>query len=113
MHVLGGSLFQIIFPFCFFLYFFQRKEYFSVAVMLFWVADNIINVSVYMRDAQAMQLLLLGGGETIHDWHWLFTRTGLLPHTQIIANVVFFLGVICLLGSIVGLIYCTWKQTYI
>ena len=59
--LLGGSLWQILFPIIFVYYFYHRKEYFSASVVLFWVGQNIINVSVYASDAQAMQLPLLGG----------------------------------------------------
>src|SRR3989338_4603239 len=52
MNILGGSLFQILFPCTFFIYFFCRKEYVSAAFIIFWIADNIVSVSVYMRDAQ-------------------------------------------------------------
>lgn len=110
LHILGGSLLQITLPVCFFVYFFRRGEYFSAAFIIFWIADNIINVSVYMRDAQAMQLPLLGGDGSGHDWNQLLTMTGLLPQTEILANLTFFLGVIGLFVSIAGMGYFTIKE---
>lgn len=105
--ILSGSLFQILFPFSFLIYFLNRKEYFSSFFILFWVADNIINVSVYMKDAQIMQLPLLGGNNVIHDWNWLFISMGVLKQTQLIASIFNSLGVICLIISILGMIYFT------
>jgi len=110
MHILGGSLFQTLFPVCFLVYFIRRKEYFSSAFILFWIADNIINVSVYMRDAQVMQLPLLGGDGVIHDWNWLFTYMGVLGQTGLIGGTFFFLGVTCLVLSILGMIWFTAQQ---
>jgi len=107
MHMIGGSLLQTIIPVAFFVYFLMRAEYFSVCVMLFWIADNVVNVSVYMRDAQVMHLPLLGGDGSIHDWNWLFTQTGLLQFSQPIGTVYYLFGVLCLLASIIGMIYFT------
>ena len=107
MNMLGGSLFQILFPCIFLLYFIKRKEYFSASFIIFWIADNIINVSVYMRDAQVMQLLLLGGDNSIHDWNWLFSSMGVLSRTQQIGTTFFALGAICLVLSILGMILFT------
>ena len=48
-------------------------------------STNLMNVSVYMADAWAMQLLLVslgGGDEVIHDWNWLFTKLGLLRQCE-------------------------------
>lgn len=111
IHILGGSLFQILFPCCFFVYFFRRRDYFSASFILFWIADNIINVSIYMRDAQVMQLPLLGGDGVIHDWNWLFTSMGILSYTQLIGTTFFVLGVICLFASIIGMVCCTFAKS--
>jgi hypothetical protein len=107
IRMLGGSLFQILFPFAFLIYFLLRKDYFSVSFILFWVADNIINVSVYMRDAQLMQLPLLGGDTAIHDWNWLFTDMNILPQTQLIGTTFFILGTVCMITGILGMILFT------
>ncbi len=110
LHILGGSLFQILFPCSFIVAFFLKQDYFSTCFSLFWVADNIINVSVYMRDAQMMQLPLLGEDGVIHDWNWLLSHTGLLPYTSILGTVFFVFGVLCLIISMLGMIsYTIWE----
>jgi len=38
-------------------------------VALWWVAQNLWNISVYVKDARAEELPLVGGGE--HDWNYL------------------------------------------
>src|SRR4051812_39360352 len=45
MHILGGSLFQMVFPLLYVGYFYFRKDYFSSSLLLFWVGVNLVNVS--------------------------------------------------------------------
>lgn len=104
--MLGGTILQLLVPMMFLGYFGLRREFFSASVMLFWVADNLINISVYMKDAQEMSLPLLVEG-SIHDWNWIFGKLGLLDYAQGIGGSVFVLGEIFALVSIVGMIYLT------
>ncbi len=109
--VLAGSVFQILIPCLFFFYFFKRKEYFSLSFVLFWIADNIINVSVYMKDAVPMSLPLLGGDNVFHDWNYLFTVMHLLPISFFIGQGFYILGILLLLTSIIGMIFFTIKDS--
>ncbi len=97
INILSGSLFQILFPFVFVLYFYKKQEYFSASLLLFWVGQNIINVSVYASDAQTMQLPLLGGE---HDWNYLLQTTGLLGYTNMIGSSMYAIGVIVIVLAI-------------
>lgn len=110
VHVLAGSVLQILFPCSFLVYFILRREYFSASFILFWIADNIINVSVYMRDAQQMQLPLLGGDAVTHDWNWIFVRTGLLPSAQIIGLTFFVYGIFVLIFSVIGMVWFSYFE---
>ncbi len=93
LYILGGSLFQVLFPAIFVFYFFLRKQYFSASIVLFWVGENIINVSVYASDAIAMNLPLLGGDSSGHDWHNLLSMTNLLMYTPQIGACIYFCGI--------------------
>lgn len=97
LHILGGSFFQIAFPFIFVIYFYKRKEYLSSSLLFFWIGQNIINVSVYISDANVMQLPLIGGE---HDWNNILKMTGLLDHTDTIASSVYSFGVIVIVFAI-------------
>ncbi len=99
MYVLGGSLVQILLPSIFVFYFWRRRDYFSAALVGFWVGQNLINVSVYAGDAVKMELPLLGGDSSGHDWHWLLSQTNLLAHTDTVAAVIYFVGLIIILVS--------------
>ena len=106
MGVAGGSLFQVIVPLVFFGYFVWHEKPFSAAIVLFWVGQSITDVSVYAADAFVMQLPLLSGvtGSEggFHDWNYLLTETGLLKHTNLIANLLRFLGTITIILASFG-----------
>jgi hypothetical protein len=95
---LGGTLFQLLFPLLFYLYFRRQQDRFAASVILWWVAQNLWNVSVYMADARAQRLPLVGGGE--HDWAYLLGRMGLLEHDQTLANLVQFAGLLLFLWAV-------------
>src|SRR3989442_1991377 len=69
----------------------------AATVALWWVAQNLWNISVYIKDARAEELPLVGGGE--HDWAYLLGRLGLLDQDQLIGGAVQLLGVLLLLWS--------------
>jgi hypothetical protein len=46
----------------FLLYFLRRGDGFAVGVMLWWIAKNFWEISVYAGDAQTRVLPLVGGG---------------------------------------------------
>jgi hypothetical protein len=106
MGIAGGSLFQIIVPLVFFGYFVWHEKPFSAAIVLFWVGQSITDVSVYAADAVVMQLPLLSGvtGSEggFHDWNYLLTETGLLRHTNLIANLLRFFGTVTIILASVG-----------
>lgn len=98
---LGGTLMQLLMPAAFVVYFWRRRDRHAATVALWWVAQNLWNVAVYVQDARAEELPLVGGGE--HDWHYLLGRVGLLNQDQVIGGVIRLLGVLvyawsCLMG---------------
>lgn len=107
--VLGGSLFQVLIPLIFTMAFFLQKEFFSGSIVLFWVGQNLINVSVYAGDAIKMDLPLLGGDNVIHDWHFILNYLGLLQHTDQIALGIFSVGVCVLFLALIGSIATTFS----
>jgi hypothetical protein len=98
----GGTLFQLIVPFTFLVYFLKfapKRDDFAASVMLWWVAVNLWNIAVYMADARTQALPLVGGGE--HDWAYLFGRFGLLQRDTAIAATVRMLGTGLFLAALV------------
>jgi hypothetical protein len=102
MTIAGGSLFQVIVPLIFAIYFCCQKKYFSCALVLFMAGESLVNVSVYAGDAVTMQLPLLGGDDSIHDWNWMLDQLGLLSRTREIAGAIRALGVLVILAASIG-----------
>lgn len=102
--ILGGTLIQIFIPVALILYFIFKQSYFSTFFSLFWLGDNLINISVYAKDAQSISLdLILGGG--IHDWNFMLSKLGILKLDYMIGSIFYFFGVTLLLISLFGMIY--------
>jgi hypothetical protein len=86
--IAGGSLLQVIMPLVFAGYFYYHGKPFSCALVLLWTGESLLNVSVYAGDSVLMQLPLLGGNDSIHDWNYMLDRLGLLDRTPQIANAI-------------------------
>jgi hypothetical protein len=102
MMIAGGSLFQVIMPALFVGYFLYHRKYYSAALVLFWVGESILNVSVYAGDSVALQLPLLGGQDSVHDWNYLLSSLNLLSATATIAALIRLLGTIVIALSALG-----------
>ena len=94
MMIAGGSLFQVIMPAMFVSYFWYYGKYYSAALVFFWVGQSILNVSVYAGDSLDLQLPLLGGQDSVHDWNYMLSSLNLLPATAKIAAAIRLLGTI-------------------
>jgi hypothetical protein len=86
--VLGGSLFQVLVPLVFVVYFLVRRDRFAASVVTAWFGASLGNVARYIGDARAQDLPLLGGENVIHDWWYLLTEWDLLPQDLAIARWV-------------------------
>ncbi|MEO8622292.1 MAG: hypothetical protein ABI625_14575 [bacterium] len=95
----GGTLFQLIMPAAFLGYFVRRDDLHAASVALWWIAQNCGNIAVYVADARAQELPLVGGGE--HDWEYLLGRLGWLAHDKGIARGITSVGYMLLLVALV------------
>ncbi|MES2626862.1 MAG: TFIIB-type zinc ribbon-containing protein [Pseudomonadota bacterium] len=102
MMFLGGSLFQIMLPmFPLFAFMVMQRDNFAASIMLWWVGQNFIDVSVYIADAPLRALPLINGngdGEN-HDWWNLLNMTNSLDSAGTYANLCFLIGVFIILLS--------------
>lgn len=96
----GGTLFQLILPAMFVGYFFRQKDRHGASISLWWVAQSLWNVSVYVKDARAQELPLVGGGE--HDWAFLLGHFGVLAHDQGIGRTFHAIGTLLWLVAVAG-----------
>jgi hypothetical protein len=86
---LGGSIMQLLVPLSVVVYFLLRLDYFSTGVCLFWLGENIINISYYIADAQIQAIPLLTG---IHDWGYILGKLDLLDQAVFFGKIAFYLG---------------------
>jgi hypothetical protein len=98
--VLGGSLFQVIVPAVFAGYFFRSRQKFSGAMTLAWVAQSLVNVSIYISDARAQELALLGGENSIHDWWYILINWDMLDADLRIGSFVRFIAALLFLAAL-------------
>ena len=106
MTSLGGSLSQVLVPIvCLVAFLTTSWNPFGAAVMCWWTGENLLDVALYIDDARALQLVLLGGhtGAEVegHDWEHILQILGGLHHDHQIAKVVQALGAALMLGGLV------------
>lgn len=86
MHILGGTLGQLLVPLVVGVSFWLKRHSLGVAIAGVWFFQNFLNIARYMADARAQILPLVGGSE--HDWMELFVKWGCMEQdTQIAAKV--------------------------
>src|SRR5262249_30280440 len=75
----------------------------GTAACVWWIGENLVNVSVYMADARDLALPLVGGGD--HDWNELFYRFGLLGQesVSVVSGGTRGAGIVVMLLGLLGL----------
>ena len=102
LNILAGSLTQCVFPLLFIFSFWRTRQQFAVFATLFWFGYNLLDTAIYVADARAMLLPLLGGQAVIHDWNYLLDELNLLPADGFIANIFWVFGSLCMAVSFFG-----------
>jgi len=92
--VLGGSALQVLLPAVCALIFLHQGQLASFAVASFWMGESITDVAIYMADARAQALPLIGGHAAVHDWNYLLGQLHLLGWTQSLARLTLSAGIL-------------------
>ena len=108
--ILGGSLMQVLIPAIVVVYFLVHRQRYSASVSLFWVAQSLFNVSVYVKDARTRALPLLGGEDTLHDWGYILGKLNLLLWDRALGNSIYALGLLALAASVLGGFYFSREE---
>ena len=98
LQFLGGTFGQLLVPLIFVVYFFIHRNFYAMLVLLWWFGENMIGISIYIKDAHTQDLPLIGG---IHDWMFLLSKWGIMGYDQEIGGAVFFLGVFIMSISLI------------
>jgi hypothetical protein len=93
--IAGGTLMQVALPLLLVLYFCRHVYRAGVQLALFWLAHNLLNISVYAADARAQNVPLLGGDTRLHDWNVILKQAGLLEYDTIVGNAIFLSSIVC------------------
>lgn len=109
IYTLGGSLMQIIIPSLFIFYFLKTRRFFALQLSILYLAENLLNISVYAGDAVARKLPLLGGNKVYHDWNYLLAELGILQYDQ---SVKLFFFILALVAIIVALLVPFFQREY-
>ena len=107
----GGTLGQLIIPIICGAVFWVQKSLMSVSVTLLWFFENFFNIAVYISDARAQKLPLVGGGE--HDWAYILSSLGILQYDTTIATTVTVMGWVGLSLTLAWTTYLWWQTKYI
>lgn len=110
VYIAGGTIFQLLIPFIFVIYFLLQGQGYSMWFCCLWLGENFFNVSNYAGDAVTMRLnLISGGNDPIHDWHYMLTQLNLLDKTALISQTIWWIGFIIMLAGAIGTIWCSFK----
>jgi hypothetical protein len=118
MVILGGSLFEFVFPLFFVAYFAldrKHRDLHAAMCCLWWGAINLIHVSIYAGDARAGVLPLLNGltgqdEDSGHDWQALFTQWGVLHRDTLYARQMKTVAFLMFAVSILVGLYYAWQR---
>ncbi len=99
LYILGGSFWQVMFPVIWFAIALKQRSQ-TAPFAGFWIGENLMDVSLYIRDAQFMALPLLGGESIGHDWKNLLMQWDAVDAAGTIADITYYSGFIIGLGSI-------------
>lgn len=97
--LLGGSFLQIALPLVWFLLALKQRSHVA-PFPLFWVGENMMDVSLYVRDAPVRYLPLLGGHKSRHDWYNILSGWNALDSAEILADIGYVFGMIICVGAI-------------
>jgi hypothetical protein len=106
MTTLGGSLMQVLVPvMCGVAFLTTSWNPFAAAIMGWWAGENLMDVAIYINDARALQLTLIGGqtGAEVegHDWEHILLLTNSLHLDHRLANIAQFLGAALMIACLV------------
>jgi len=102
MTILGGSLLQLLVPVTFLAAFIKRRDTFAASIMLWWLAQSMMDLVAYIDDAQRQEMWLLGGVQGkdmpgIHDWNNILGQLGMLDYAHGLAVIISWMAIFLML----------------
>lgn len=106
IYILGGSIMQCLLPLVT-LIVVGRQNIAFAPYAGFWLGENFVNVSYYIRDAPYKQLKLIAAG-LIHDWNWLLGNNA--DAAEALGVVVYAIGMIICVASCIAIVWLAFRQ---
>jgi len=107
IYTLGGTIMQVIIPSLFILYFTVNRQRLGVQISLIFLAQNLMNIGVYVSDARSQNIPLIGKN-TYHDWTFILSRINMLEYDKTIGDILYFSAIIVLIFSLSIPLF--WKE---
>lgn len=92
IYTLGGTLMQLILPGLFIITYVKMKKKIAVQLSIIWLAQNMMNISVYIADARERKLPLLGGNKVYHDWTYILTEINFLSYDTTFGLILYLIA---------------------
>ncbi|HEX6309371.1 MAG TPA: hypothetical protein VFZ69_14340 [Longimicrobiales bacterium] len=108
--VLGGSLFQLMVPAFLIAYFAYRRDGFAAAFAGLYLAASFADVAIYIADARAGDLPLIGAERSNHDWTFLLIQLKALDRDTAIAWYVARVGGLVFWTALLAGGWLAWKR---
>lgn len=106
--VYGGTIFQLLFPCLFCRHFLKEDNALGFVFGLGWLSTALHAMGVYVADARAQALPLVGSGDRIHDWADILGRWGLLAWDGKLGGLLGLLSWFAL-GAALLLLWNLWR----
>jgi hypothetical protein len=112
LHVLGGTLTQLLFTLGPALFCCVRRYWACAGVFLCWGGLNCFGIARYVADARAKVLPLFGAVDSSrHDWNNILGMLGLLEYDQMIGGAVNLFGWALVISGGVLLVSATYLHS--
>lgn len=110
MMILWGSLFQCLLPIGLtYIFLFREEDPFAASITLWWLGQNFTDVALYISDAGARALPLIGGmSEEAHDWGNLLTMMDMVEYDFVLGIMTHYIGMIIMIVALAWWYYIIW-----
>ena len=115
IHVLGGTLGQLLIPAIVLGSFLWKRDIFGAVVGTWWFGESLLDIAPYANDARAGELMLLGGVtgsevEDYHDWEVMLTKLGMMQYDHAIAKTFFTIGSLIMIAAMLWGAWILWQE---
>ncbi len=109
LSIWGGTIVQLLIPFLLLIYFILQKSKLSYAFCVYWLGENLVNISHYVADARCQCLQITG---SIHDWNYLLGKLNMLEQDVMLGRLIFAAGQLLMITAMLLMLYYIGKDIY-